>query len=59
MAKIIGIDLGTTNSRMQEDDMFMTAATEFESPLHRTALAQLDTIAERLSLYERHDMHAS
>jgi glutamate dehydrogenase (NAD(P)+) len=35
---------------MEEDDMFMTAATEFESPLHRTALAQLDTIAERLSL---------
>ena len=30
--------------------MFMTAASEFESPLYRTALAQLDMIAERLSL---------
>ena len=30
--------------------MFMTAASEFESPLYRTALAQLDTIAERLNL---------
>lgn len=30
--------------------MFMTAASEFESPLYRTALAQLDTIAKRLSL---------
>ena len=30
--------------------MFMTPASEFESPLHRTALAQLDAIAERLNL---------
>ena len=30
--------------------MFMTPALEFESPLHRTALAQLDAIAERLNL---------
>jgi len=30
--------------------MFMTPASEFESPLHRTALAQLDEIAERLNL---------
>jgi len=29
--------------------MFMTPASEFESPLHRTALAQLDSIAERLN----------
>ena len=28
----------------------MVAASEFESPLYRTALAQLDTIAERLKL---------
>jgi glutamate dehydrogenase (NAD(P)+) len=32
------------------DGMFMNAGSEFESPLYRTALAQLDTIAERLSL---------
>jgi glutamate dehydrogenase (NAD(P)+) len=30
--------------------MLMTPASEFESPLHRTALAQLDAIAERLHL---------
>jgi glutamate dehydrogenase (NAD(P)+) len=30
--------------------MFMTSASELESPLHRTALAQLDTIAKRLNL---------
>jgi glutamate dehydrogenase (NAD(P)+) len=30
--------------------MFMTPAPKFESPLHRTALAQLDSIAERLNL---------
>jgi glutamate dehydrogenase (NAD(P)+) len=30
--------------------MLMTAASDFESPLYRTALAQLDTIAERLRL---------
>lgn len=30
--------------------MFMTPASEFESPLHRTALAHLDAIAERLNL---------
>ena len=30
--------------------MFMTPASDFESPLRRTALAQLDTIAERLNL---------
>jgi glutamate dehydrogenase (NAD(P)+) len=30
--------------------MFMTPAPESESPLHRTALAQLDSIAERLNL---------
>lgn len=28
----------------------MVAASEFESPLYRTALTQLDTIAERLNL---------
>jgi len=30
--------------------MFMTPASELESPLHRTALAQLDAIAERLNV---------
>jgi glutamate dehydrogenase (NAD(P)+) len=30
--------------------MFMTPAPESESPLHRTTLAQLDSIAERLNL---------
>ena len=30
--------------------MFMTAASDFESPLYRAALARLDTIAERLNL---------
>jgi glutamate dehydrogenase (NAD(P)+) len=30
--------------------MFMAPASEFESPLHRTALAHLDAIAERLNL---------
>jgi len=30
--------------------MFMTPAPKFESSLHRTALAQLDSIAERLNL---------
>jgi glutamate dehydrogenase/leucine dehydrogenase len=30
--------------------MFMTPTSEFESPLHRTALAHLDAIAERLNL---------
>jgi glutamate dehydrogenase (NAD(P)+) len=30
--------------------MFMTAASEFESPLYRTALGQLDTIAKRVGL---------